>query len=136
MQRKRGFTLIEILIVVAILGLLTTIAYPSYVDYIDRGKAVEAATTLADMRVRMEQYFQDNRTYVGAPICAAPTPTKYFSYACTGIAANTFLVTASSLSPVGAFQYTVDQANTRRTVNFKGVAVGLNCWITKKGETC
>jgi len=136
MQRQRGFTMIEVLIVVAIIGILATIGYPSYVDYIDRGRVMEATSQLADSRVRMEQTFQDNRTYAGVGPCnAGIANTKYFSYACSNVTATTFTITATNLSGP-AFVYQVDQANTRRTVTYKGTAVGLNCWILKKGETC
>ena len=136
MQRQRGFTMIEVLIVVAIIGILATIGYPSYVDYIDRGRVLEATSQLADSRVRMEQAFQDNRTYVAVGPCSAAIPnTKYFSYACSGVTATTFTITATNLSGP-AFVFSVNQANTRRTENYKGTAVGLNCWVLKKGETC
>ena len=59
----RGFTLIELLVVIAIIGVLVAIAAPSYADYVRRGRIVEAVTRLSDQRVRMEQYFLDNRRY-------------------------------------------------------------------------
>ena len=64
-QRARGFTLIEVLVVVAIVGILAAIALPSYADYVRRSKIIEATRGLSDFRTRMEQYFLDNRTYVG-----------------------------------------------------------------------
>ena len=64
-QRARGFTLIEVMVVVAIVGILAAIALPSYADYVRRSKIIEATRGLSDFRTRMEQYFLDNRTYVG-----------------------------------------------------------------------
>src|SRR6266542_902969 len=64
-RRPRGFTLIEAMITVAIVAILGAIAYPNYVDYITRGRIIEGTSKLSDFRVRMEQYFMDNRTYVG-----------------------------------------------------------------------
>jgi type IV pilus assembly protein PilE len=65
-RRAAGFTLIEVMVVVAIVGILAAIAYPSYQTFIQRGKIIDATNKLSDFRVKMEQWFQDNRTYLGA----------------------------------------------------------------------
>jgi len=76
MKLQRGFTLIELMIVVAIIAILSTIAYPAYTDYITRGKITEATSALASKRILMEQFFQDNRTYASAPACNSDTATS------------------------------------------------------------
>lgn len=72
---SRGFTLIELMITVAITGVLASIAVPSYQDYVRRGQVVEAPTYLSDYRVKMEQYFQDFKNYgsTGTGTCAIGT---------------------------------------------------------------
>ena len=82
---ERGFTLIEVMITVAIIAILAAVALPSYSSYIMRAKVTDAAKGLSEMRLKMEQYFQDQRTYLGA--CAAgtlappPADTDRFSLA-------------------------------------------------------
>ena len=59
----RGFTLIELMITVAIAAILAAVAIPMYRDYVVRSRIIDATSRLSDFRVRMEQYFMDNRTY-------------------------------------------------------------------------
>src|SRR3989449_7965409 len=75
MQRPTGFTLIELMVAIAIVAILAAIALPNYTDYVRRGKIQEATSTLLAMRTKMEQYFQDNRSYTtpGAPVLAPCT---------------------------------------------------------------
>ena len=73
MQRYKGFTLIEVMIVVAIIAILATVALPAYTDYVRRGKIAEGTSALLAMKTKMEQYFADNRSYTtpGAPVLDA-----------------------------------------------------------------
>lgn len=60
------------MVTMAVMAILAAIAIPAYSEHMMRGKITEATTNLSDTRVKLEQYFQDNRTYIGA--CAADTP--------------------------------------------------------------
>jgi len=139
---QSGFTLIELMIVVAIVGILASIAMPAYTDYIQRGKAAEATSTLADLRVKMEQYFQDNRTYVGADLlvpgpCTPPAGSvKYFTYTCANVTANTYTISAAPAAGQGmtGFAFSIDQ-NNAKTSTFGGTT-GATCWLTSKSGTC
>lgn len=58
-----GFTLIELMITVAILAIVAAVAIPAYTQYVDRGKRAEARTALLDIAARQERYYSNNRQY-------------------------------------------------------------------------
>lgn len=143
---QKGFTLIELMIVVAVIGILASIAFPSYTDYVIRSKLIEGTSALADGRVKMEQFFQDNRTYVGGP---CPAATANFTYACATTAAAAavppaaatlaaYTITATGTGSISSFSYTINEANAKGTTSVKsgwGTAPAA-CWLMKKGGTC
>src|SRR4051812_2796744 len=113
MKTRNGFTLVELLVVVAVIGILASIAYPSYTSYVIRGKLAEGTSALSDGRVKIEQFFQDNRTYVGAPPPAAPTNSPYA--APNGPpAASTYTLTAPGRGPVPGFVYPTNQNKNKK----------------------
>lgn len=61
---QQGFTLIEIMIVVVIIGILAAIAYPSYDEYVKRGNRTEGQAFLSDVAARQERYFAQNNAYI------------------------------------------------------------------------
>lgn len=63
---QQGFTLIEIMIVVVIIGILAAIAYPSYTEYVQRGNRTEGQAFLSDVAARQERHFSQNNSYVTA----------------------------------------------------------------------
>ena len=135
LNQVKGITLIELIIAVVIVSILAAVAIPSYNEHIIRGKITEATSTLSDGRVKMEQFFQDNRTYSGG---TCPTATESFTYACSNLTASTYTITATGIGIASSFVYTIDQANQRRTTGLKSGwgSVPQNCWITKKGGSC
>ncbi len=143
MPKVRGFTLIELMIVVVVVAILAAVAVPAYTQYIQRGKLIEATSNLSDMRVKLEQFFQDNRTYVGACVAGtvAPLPAgRYFTYACSNLSATGFTATATGITAQGTsgFVYSVDQTNVRTTVGLPTgwVGAGSTCWVLKKDGSC
>ncbi len=141
MKRQSGFTLIELMVVVVIVGILAAIAIPNYRDYVIRGQLNEAFATLGAQRVRMEQYFQDQRTYVGA--CAAGTvappmtATTLFNYACNNLTATTYTLQATGVNSTAGFTFTLDQNNTRATPAVRtGWTANATCWVRKKDGSC
>jgi type II secretion system protein G len=67
-DRERGFTLLELLVVVAIIGVLAAIAIPAYYNYVDKAKRTVAISTLDTIRKEFEFYHIDNQAYPVEPI--------------------------------------------------------------------
>ena len=144
-RRNQGaFSLIELMIVLAIIGVLAGIAIPSYNEYITKSKLSEAVAPLSDMRVKMERHFQDNRTYVGACVAGtqAPLPadTTNFTFSCpvANLGGITYKVVATGIGSMSGFILSIDEANIRRT---EGVGAGwtlpaTNCWVRSSGGGC
>jgi type IV pilus assembly protein PilE len=144
MKQLRGFTLIELLITVAIIAILAAVALPAYNDYSQRAKLTEAFSGLAEFRVRMEQFYQDNRRYDGAGLngCGAAAPnSKYFDFACAPSVApsQTYTVTATGIAnQVPGFAYTLNEKNDRTTatVGTGWGGAGSACWVRRKDGSC
>lgn len=135
MRKLSGFSLVELMIVVVIVGILAAVVYPSYREHVIRGKLGEAFSGLSELRMRAEQYFADNRTYVGFA-CASPGQATYFAFTCGAPTANTYTFSATGRSGQGAegFVYTITQANARGSDTPWGDS--LSCWVVKSDGSC
>jgi type IV pilus assembly protein PilE len=160
MHYARGFTLIELMITVTVIAVLTAIALPSYTDYVTRSKLAEAYAHLADLRVKMEQYYLDNRRYsttAAGGTCGVPggnTPTaqgaKYFDFTCassnpSAAGDQEYLLTAGGKPSenLSGIAFTINHGNTKATdvtastpMANKGYADNAACWVRKKPSTC
>ena len=139
MHSNRGFTLIEVLIVVAIIGILSAIAIPNYSDYVTRSRIPEATSGLANLRVKMEQLFQDCRDYQGTVNCpqpAVPAPND-FTFVINAPDSTHYTITATGQNAMAGFVYTVDELNVRKTTSaHSGWATSATCWVTTKSGPC
>jgi len=158
-NRVAGFTLIELMIAVAIIGILAGIALPAYTTYVTRGKLVPLTNSLSAYRTAMEQFYQDNRSYstVGTGSSAITSPctdtTNWkkswgtYSLNCSIDATLTYpnytLTATGTSGAINGATYTVDQANNMKTTSFPtswggtaNIPSNNNCWLMKKGDSC
>lgn len=142
-NRARGFTLIEIAIVVMIVGILATIAYPSYQDQMRKSRRSDAKNALMDAVNRQEQYvldhngYTDDMTDLGYSADPSPSEEGYYSIAAetddcvaAGVRCRTYTLTAT---PVAAKPQAADEKCTEFSVTSTGVrtaegSLGNECW--------
>ena len=102
LKRALGFSLIELMVVVAIVGILASIAYPSYVEYVKKSARTEAMTAVLDTANKLEQYYVDNRSYTATLSDVgvnASTESGYYTLAVAlGNGGQSFTVTATPAS--------------------------------------
>ena len=146
--KTSGFTLIELMIAVAIIGILAAVALPGYTDYIRRSALTEGFSSLSDLRIRLEQFYQSNRNF-GTTACghdgtanriAFSSADGKFTFACalTGTSPNenqayTLTATGASGAAVGHV-FTLNSDNLKGTTRFKGSTVSKPCWLVKGSE--
>ena len=74
-QKIKGFTLVELMIVIAIIGILAAVAYPAYTSAVKKANRADGIDSLLSLASRMEEYYMNNDTYVGATVNATGTGT-------------------------------------------------------------
>ncbi len=146
-----GFTLLELMIVVVIVGMLAAIALPAYNTYIMRGRIIEATTALGDIHSQMEKFYMDNRQYDSGGACGVTTfaidpiaqfnaASKMFTIACAPGAApaTTYTLTATGKAAMTGFTFTENERGDKATTAVPGgwSGAGNGCWVTRTDGSC
>jgi type IV pilus assembly protein PilE len=135
MRSTSGFTLIEVMITVAIIGILASIAVPSYQDYVTRSRLVEAQSKLSNTRVQLEQFFMNNRSYENFDCKQDATASEGFNITCADKATNTYTIIATGTNKAIGFTFTLDDQGIKQTTAAPtgwSYTKADNCWISKK----
>ncbi len=93
--RRQGFTLIELMIVVAVIGILASIAYPSYQDYIRKARRIDAQSVMLDIQLQQEKYRVNHVSY-GSLTDLGSFPSDYYTFAISGNTASAYTITATA----------------------------------------
>jgi type IV pilus assembly protein PilE len=139
-RRQTGFTLLEVLVTVAIVGILSAIALPAYSDYVMRGRLTEAFSTLSAAQPNLEQFWSNQRTYNGfdaATSNAFPAATPNFTYSLSNATNSGYLLTATGRAAALNFAFTIDQQGNRVTTSVpSGWTSNSACWVDRRSGTC
>jgi len=134
-QRQSGFTLIELMLAVAIVGILTAVALPSYSSYVLRTRLAEAHSTLAATQPQLEQFWSNTHSY--AEFDKVPAPTTNFTYELKDADAAGYTLVATGRAAAASFVYTIDQAGRRATTGAPADwTKRSDCWVDRKAGTC
>lgn len=125
-SRTQGFTLIELMIVVAIVGILSMVAYPSYTDYVVRAKRGDGKAAILTAQLAQEKYRSNNTTYLA--VSSTISKDGYYNYVVSSISANNYTITATpnfSDSACGNLILTIT-SGTETKSSSSGTAA--DCW--------
>lgn len=147
--RQAGFSLIELMIVVVIVGILASIAYPNYTEHVRQTRRVDAQGALMSLSAAMERYFTENITYVGAAgTDASPASTgaprihpsqtpidgtaKYYNLTIAAATATSYSLRATPISTSAQANdkcaiLTLDSTGARGAVTSGDSAIA-DCW--------
>jgi type IV pilus assembly protein PilE len=126
-KKMKGFTLIELMIVVLIIGIIASVAMPAYSAYITNAKLAEALTTLRSTGNAMEINLSATNAYV----CAKTSwHSKYFSYECTA-STNSYTITANGLGDIANYSYSLNSEGEHKTLAHPAGSSD-KCWRISK----
>lgn len=137
---QAGFSLVELIVALMIAAIIAAFAVPAYREHALRSYLPEMSSGLQLSALRLEQYYQDHRSYRNGTVCGITLPSsERFLFSCSVPRdGQSFLLTATGRDAMAGFAYTIDQQGQTRTIALPaawGVAP-LDCWIVKRGATC
>ena len=129
-RSNRGFTLIEIMIVIAIIGIVITIGYPSLTEYVKKGRRAEVAGLLSEQAQMLERFYSKSNVYTGA--VGLSTGNDYYTITPT-LTDQAFLLTAvrkagTAMAGDKCGDFTITNTGIRSMVNATAGLTTKDCW--------
>ena len=129
-RTSRGFTLIEIMIVIAIIGIVITIGYPSLTEYVKKGRRTEVAGLLSEQAQILERFYSKSNVYTGATGLSAGNDFYTITPALTDQA---FKLTAvrkagSAMATDKCGNFTITNTGVRSMENAAAGVTTKDCW--------
>ena len=125
-KNNSGFTLVELMVTVVIIGILTAVAYPSFTEYANKAECSDGMDTLLQQAALMEEFYNVGDTYNGATLANAASPKGY--YAISFAQASTAFYYKLAATPVDTNQYTLTLDSVGVKGEESGGASSVNCW--------
>ncbi|MDN3557133.1 type IV pilin protein [Halomonas maura] len=126
-RRQAGFTLIELMIVVAVIGILAAIAYPSYTQYVQKARRVDAMSSLTDIASQLERCYTVSSDYQAANCPSGTSVDSEEAYYSINISASTASYTLTATPQSGKSQASDTGCNSM-TLNNLGEREPDECW--------
>ncbi|MDP9711865.1 UNVERIFIED_ORG: type IV pilus assembly protein PilE [Pseudomonas fluorescens] len=129
-RSNRGFTLIEIMIVIAIIGIMLTIGLPSYNEYVKKGRRADVVSTLSEQAQILERFYSKNNVYTG--VTGLSTGNDFYTITPT-ITDQTFLLTATrktgtAMATDKCGDFTLTNTGVRSMNNATTGLTTKDCW--------
>jgi len=141
LKQSQGFTLIELMIALVILGVITAIAYPSYTSHMTNNRRAQGQVALMDISQRMERYYAENHTFVGATLATIGSNntagdgsnTSYYNLALSNLSATGFTASATATgtqasNDISCGIVAMNQLGQKGRLGNGVFQVDANCW--------